>query len=132
MRLGAALFLAVACAGCASRDSTTPQVSRAQVSRAHWRIALTSTPAMPRQLDPVQFNVQITGSGGRPVSGASVMVQLAMPTMDMGQNQVAAQAGAVGVYTAAGRFTMPGEWQVTVQADKGALHQSQSFPITVQ
>ncbi len=132
MRLAAALFLAAACAGCASRDSTTPPVSMAQASAAQWRIALTSIPAAPRQLDPAQFRVQITGSDGRPVSGASVTVQLAMPTMDMGQNQASAQPGAAGVYTAAGRFTMPGNWQVTVQADKGALHQSQSFPITVQ
>jgi nitrogen fixation protein FixH len=124
---GAALLLVLAGAGCASHDAPKPAASTAQ-----WRIALTSAPAFPRQLDPAQLNVQIADSSGRPVSGASVTVQLAMPTMDMGQNQVTAQAGAAGIYTATGRFTMPGDWQVTVQADKGALHQSQSFPITVR
>jgi nitrogen fixation protein FixH len=126
IKQGAALFLVLASAGCASHDAPPA------ASTAHWRIALTSAPASPRQLDPAQLNVQIAGSSGRPVSGASVNVQLAMPAMDMGQNQVTAQAGAAGVYTATGRFTMPGDWQVTVQADKGALHQSQSFPITVR
>jgi nitrogen fixation protein FixH len=127
MKQGAALLLVLVGAGCASHNTPAPAASTAQ-----WRIALASAPASPRQLDPAQFNVQIADSSGRPVSGASVTVQLAMPTMDMGQNQVTAQAGAAGVYTAMGRFTMPGDWQLTVQADKGALHQSQSFPITVR
>ena len=81
---------------------------------------------------PGAVSVQITDDKGKPVTGATVAVQLAMPAMDMGRNQAAAQAGAAGVYTASGRFTMPGDWQATVQADKGAAHQSQSFPVTVK
>ena len=99
---------------------------------AYWTIALAAMPAAPRQLDPTQFRVKLTSHNGKPITGAKVAVQLAMPAMDMGRNEVTAQAGAAGAYTAAGRFTMPGVWQVTVQADKGAAHQSQSFPITVQ
>jgi nitrogen fixation protein FixH len=95
-------------------------------------MALTVLPAAPRQLDPAQFRVQITDSRtGKPVNGAAVIVQLVMPAMDMGRNQVTAQAGAAGVYTASGRFTMPGNWEATVQADKGAAHQTQSFPVLV-
>lgn len=93
---------------------------------------MTTAPDAPRQLDPAQFRVQILDSSGRPVSGASVTVDLTMPAMDMGRNQSAATAGAAGIYTAASRFTMPGDWQVTVQADKGALHQTQSFPLKVR
>ena len=122
----AALCFALACGGCASHAVTEPPSNT-----AHWNITLVTRPALPRQLDPAQFQIQIT-DGGKPVSGASVAVQLAMPAMDMGRNQSAAQPGAAGVYTATGRFTMPGNWQVAVQADKGRLHQSQSFPIAVR
>lgn len=126
MKPGAMLYLTLACAGCAHPAAPIPVPSNAQ-----WRMALTLTPAAPRQLDPTKFSVQITDGGGRPVSGASVTVRLAMPTMDMGQNQVTAQAGAAGVYVGTGRFTMPGRWQATVQATKSTLHQTQSFPVTV-
>lgn len=125
MKHGAALCLALACAGCAH-----PAVPAPSLSNAQWRMAL--TPAAPRQLDPTQMTVQISDSHGRPVSGAAVTLSLVMPAMDMGQNQVAAKAGAAGIYTATGRFTMPGQWQATVQATKNTLHQTQSFPITVK
>lgn len=121
------LCLTLVCAGCAHPMAPIPVPSNAQ-----WHMALTLTPAAPRQLDPTQMTVQISDSRGRPVSGASVTIRLAMPTMDMGQNQVTAGAGAAGVYAATGRFTMPGRWQATVQAGKGGLEQTQFFPVTVQ
>ena len=122
----AALGLALVCAGCAGQTVPAPP------NTAHWNMALVTRPAPPRQLDPAQFQVQIRDKAGRPVSGASVLVRLTMPAMDMGPNQATAQAGAAGVYTGGGRFTMPGDWLVTVQADKGRLHQSQSFPVKVR
>ena len=127
MKRGAALCLTLACAGCAHPAAPPPSPSN-----AHWRMALTLIPAAPRQLDLTQFRVQISDSHGRPVSGAAVTISLVMPAMDMGRNQVTAKSGAAGVYTAVGRFTMPGQWQVTVQAGKGRLHRTLSFPVTVQ
>lgn len=126
MKHRAALCLALACAGCAHPAASPPP------SNAQWHMTLTLLPAAPLRLDPTQLNVQIADNRGGLVSGAAVTMNLTMPTMDMGQNQVPAKARAAGVYTATGRFTMPGHWQATVQADKGALHQTQSFPVTVQ
>ncbi|MGI4790045.1 MAG: FixH family protein [Janthinobacterium lividum] len=123
----AALGIVLLCVGCANKAAPIPSAGTAD-----WRIGLSARPAAPRQMDPAQFRVQITDRGGKPVTGAQVVVGLAMPAMDMGRNQVTALAGAAGVYTASGRFTMPGDWQVTVRADKGKAHQTQSFPITVQ
>ena len=124
------LCLVIACAGCT--DRTVPAVPAVPAAdTAHWRIALTADPAAPRQLDPTRFTVQVTDSG-KPVSSAGVEVQLSMPTMDMGRNEVTAQPQSAGTYIANGRFTMPGDWQVTVIADHGKLHQTQSFPIQVQ
>ncbi len=127
MKRCVALYLTLACAGCANSAAPIPVPSNAQ-----WHMTLTLTPATPRQLDPTRMTVQISDNGGRPVSGAAVAISLVMPAMDMGQNQVKASAGAAGVYTAAGRFTMPGQWRATAQAGKGGLHQTQSFPVTVQ
>ncbi len=127
MKRGAALCLTLACAGCANHPAPAPPPAN-----AHWHMALKLTPAAPRQLDPTQFSVQISDSRGKPVSGATVTISLVMPVMDMGQNQVTAKARLAGIYVATGRFTMPGHWQATVQADKGGLHQTQSFPVTVR
>ncbi len=127
MKRCVALCLVLVCTGCAHPAAPIPVPSN-----AHWRMALTLTPAAPRQLDSTQMTVRVSDNRGKPVRGAAVRINLTMPTMDMGQNQVPAQAHAAGVYTAAGRFTMPGRWQATVQAGKGGLHQTQSFPVTVQ
>ncbi len=127
MKRWTALCLLPACAGCA-RPVSVPSPP----SNARWHIALMLAPLAPRQLDPTQFRVQVSDSHGRPVSGASVTVHWVMPAMNMGQNDAKASAGAAGAYAATGRFTMPGQWQATVQVDKGTLHQSQSFPVTVR
>lgn len=117
-------------AGC-GKQPAPPALSTSSAA-AHWQIRLTTVPAAPRQLDPVQFRIAVTDKSGRAVSGAAVTVSLIMPSMDMGQNQSAAAPGAAGTYTATGWFTMPGDWQVMVQASKSAEQQSQSFPVTVQ
>ena len=98
----------------------------------HWKIALSVTPGQPRQLDPARFQVQVTDSRNKPVSGAAVTTELVMPAMDMGRNAVSLRETAPGNYTGTGRFTMPGNWAATVSADKGAAHQSQAFPVSVR
>ncbi len=115
--------------GCTVHDSPKPPADT-----AHWRIGFTVTPKQPRQLDPAQFRVQVTDSKSKPVPGAVVTVQIAMPTMDMGRNEAALHEAPPGTYTGVGRFTMPGDWEATVAAaaDKGASHQSQTFPVSVQ
>ena len=123
-------ILALLGAGCAKQAA--PPAPSAPSVPAHWQLRLTTVPAAPRALDPVQFQVKISDSSGRPVSGATVTVSLVMPAMDMGQNQAAASASAAGIYTATSRFAMPGDWQVTVLANKQAERQSQSFPVGVQ
>ncbi len=127
MKRWAALGLTLACAGCAHQAAPAPPPAN-----AHWHMTLTLAPNIPRQLEPTQLTVQGSDRAGRPVSGAAVTISLVMPSMDMGQNQVPATAAAAGIYTGTGRFTMPGRWQATVQAEKNALHQTQSFPVTVQ
>ena len=126
----AVVCFALACAGCASRPAP---VAPAETASAHWNIALSVVPAAPRSLDPVQFNVQVAGENGRPITGAAVGVRLEMPAMDMGQDRVVLHETAQpGTYTGTGRFSMPGDWQVKVQASKGKLLQTQSLRTSVR
>lgn len=114
-------------AGCSPRPGPLPPAAT-----AHWRIAFLVTPKQPRQLDPVQFQVRLMDSSNKPVSGATLAVGLAMPAMDMGRNEVALREAPPGTYTGAGRFTMPGDWEAAVSADKGRVRQSQTFPVSVR
>ena len=115
------------CAGCTHQSPPVVPVGTGQ-----WRIAFSVTPAAPRQLDPAQFQVKLTDTRTKPVRGAAVMVRLAMPTMDMGRNEVGLREATPGTYIGTGRFTMPGDWQATISADKGAVHQSQTAAVSVQ
>lgn len=113
--------------GCTGHDSPKPTAGT-----AHWQIGFSVTPRQPRQLDPALFRVRVTDKNKQPVSGAAVTVLLAMPAMDMGRNEIMLHETAAGAYTGTGRFTMPGDWEATVSADKGASHQSQTFPVSVR
>ena len=114
-------------AGCSRRDNP-----KQPADTAHWQIRLLVTPKQPRQLDPARLQARVTDSRNKPVAGAAVAVQIAMPTMDMGRNAVTLHEAAPGTYTGTGRFTMPGDWETTVSADRGAAHQSQTFPVSVR
>lgn len=132
MRL--AVFGLTAALMCFGAGCTRQKMTSMPTNTAHWRIQLLLAPRQPRQLDPVQFQVKISDKNWKPVSGAAVTVQLAMPAMDMGRNEIKLrEAAPSGTYTGIGRFTMPGSWQVTVAAaDKGAEHQSQTLSVSVQ
>jgi len=102
----------------------------APADTAHWSLTFSVIPSRPQTLDPAQFQVQVTGRSGSPVSGAAVSAQLAMPGMEMGRNVVVLrETQPPGTYIGTGRFTMAGGWQVTVSAVKGAAHQVKTFPI---
>ncbi len=114
-------------AGCSRHHNPTQPANT-----AHWRIGLAVTPKQPRQLDPALFQVQVTDSRNKPVHGAAVTAELVMPAMNMGQNVTALHEAPPGTYSGTGRFTMPGNWEATVSADKGAAHQFQTFPVSVR
>ena len=121
------LLTATLAAGCAPpRPAAVPTPPYA------FAIIGKTTSLYPVQMNQTQFQAQVTDKNGRPVSGAAVSISLAMPGMDMGKNMVMlSETKTPGVYTGTGRFGMPGGWQMTVTADKGAAHQSQTFPVSV-
>lgn len=125
-RLGAILLLL--CAGCAPKAVEAPR----EAPNPNLHLALATMPRLPRSLDPAALVVRVTNRMGKPVSGAKVIVSLAMPTMDMGENKVTMNEGAEGTYAGTGRFTMAGAWRVTVSVSEGADSATQAFPLQVQ
>ena len=122
-------LIATLSTGCTSRHSVAPTPEPPYA----FTILCKTTSLYPVQMNKTQFLVQVQDKQQRPVSGATVSLELSMPGMDMGRNIVALKeiAAAPGRYTGTGRFTMSGDWQMTVSANRGALHQSQAFPTLV-
>jgi hypothetical protein len=64
------------------------------------------------------FTVTVKDKDGKPLEGASVLVQTAMLDMDMGvQNVQLKSLGAEtpGAYSGQGNLTMAGHWQILVK-----------------
>ena len=112
-----ALSLAVlSAAGCRSRPAG-----------AAWKITLQTVPANPAVLDDTQFRLRLANPDGSPVDGASVTLDLAMATMDMGPNRVLLLPQARGLYIGTGHFTMGGDWKCAATVKLGARTQIQVF-----
>ncbi len=128
MRRVTFLVLVLLCAGCTPRAATPPR----EALNPNLRLALVTTPSPPSSLDPTTFTVQASDTKGRPVSGATVSVRLDMPAMTMGNNEIPIMPGEAGVYVGMGRFTMAGDWRVTVTAVQGGRSATQGFPLRVR
>lgn len=90
-------------------------------------------PAGPiRQLDPTLLTVRVRDQHNHPLNDATVKIDLTMPDMDMGKNQIAPTFQGDGLYAGAGRFTMPGAWRATVTASRAGHRTTQSFPLHVK
>lgn len=121
------------CAGCAPKQTPPPAPPlTAAPAMSSKQVTLGWTPKQPRSLDPTQFTVHLFGAGGQPQSAGSVSLSLAMPTMDMGQNEVKLKATAPGVYVGTGRFSMAGGWWATVKVSTGGAVKTVVVPISVK
>ncbi len=127
------ILAALLCAGCAPKQVPPPipppLVTPAPASK---QITLDWTPKMPRSLDPTQFTVRVFDAAGQPQAAQKVTLGLAMPTMDMGKNDVALKPTSPGVYTGIGRFTMAGGWWATVTVHTGGAVKTTVVPITAE
>ena len=100
-------------------------------------IAFRTQPDPPRTGNDT-FEVRVTDSSGKPVTGASVSVQLlmpAMPSMNMPaiRTEVMLPPVGEGVYRATGEVTTGGRWDVTVTVVKdGARLGSKQFSLVAK
>ena len=73
-------------------------------------------PAEIVALQDYELVVSLADAQGRPVDGASVYFDLAMPGMVMGVNQPLAEPLGGGRYRVRAVFSMDGSWRTTVHA----------------
>jgi nitrogen fixation protein FixH len=110
-----AILLALcALAGCGSAPAATTQ--RQTVD------GLTVALEQPREavlLKNYDLTITLTDSAGAPVEGAKVSLDMAMPSMPMGQNQPIADPLGGGRYRAQALFNMIGDWTVRVHVSAG-------------
>lgn len=128
MKARQGIVLALLCAGCAPHPAAPPVETR----NPNLHLALDMTPRPPTSLDPTVLTVRVTDAAGKPVSGATVTINLDMPAMPMGRNEVKAGETRAGTYVGMGRFTMAGAWRVTVTARKRSERATQGFPVEVR
>jgi YtkA-like protein len=78
--------------------------------------------------------VTLNDAGGKPVDGATVFLDITMPTMQMGANQPIGEGLGNGRYRIKGAFTMEGDWRVEVNATVAGKQYKATFdqPVTLQ
>ncbi len=121
-----AVFL-VFLASCQKQQTTTAQPQTAQ----SWSFSMTlaTEPSPPVESQDTVFKIVMTDSSGKPVSGASVTLDLKMTTMDMGKNEVTLADRGAGAYEGTGKFTMAGPWNVIATAKQGDKTGQQTFQV---
>ncbi len=97
---------------------------------------LTITLERPQQvqvLKDYELFITLTDAQGKPVDGASIFIDMVMPTMPMGSNQPLADPLGNGQYRVKGVFTMEGDWRLTVHARVAGQEHSATFeqPVTL-
>lgn len=137
--LVAAFFLAAAIA-CSTANAPTTSNDAAKTPSAPappaannaasspMRVQLNIDPAEPAPNKPAKFDVKLTSTDGKPVSGANVTASLVMKTMDMGKNEFPLADKGNGDYQGEGKFGMSGDWNVVITAKQADKTVVQSFP----
>jgi RND family efflux transporter MFP subunit len=91
---------------------------------SNYKVTLQSEPAAPKGGSEGTFHVSVTGPDGKPVTDAQVQLTLvmpAMPAMGMGEMRSSvALAWNGSEYVGKGDVAMAGQWNVTVEARRGA------------
>ena len=92
-------------------------------------VSLSLSPYPPSGGDASTFVVTLTDTSGKPISDATISLDLTMPEMWMPANQVTLTAGEAGKYQASGYFTMRGLWRIEVIITRGGQKQSVFFDV---
>jgi hypothetical protein len=92
-------------------------------------VSLSISPYPPSGGGPTTFGVSLSDSSGKPISDATVSLDLTMPDMPMPANQVTLAGDNSGKYQASGYFTMRGLWRIEVIITRGGQKQSVFFDV---
>jgi nitrogen fixation protein FixH len=78
------------------------------------------------------FLITLADAQGQPIDGASVYIDMLMPTMPMGTNRPVAADEGKGRYRAQAAYTMSGTWEITVVAEVAGAEHRAVFPRDVK
>lgn len=115
------LLAALALAACGGPATTTQRQTVEGLTVALER------PQQAALLQSYDLTVALTDAAGAPVEGAQVFLDMAMPSMPMGQNQPLAEPLGGGRYRAQAVFNMIGDWTVRVNATVGGKRYVANF-----
>jgi nitrogen fixation protein FixH len=90
-------------------------------------VHLALSPLPPTQ--ETTLEATITDARGKPLTKASVVFDLSMPGMTMGEQRVKATALGDGRYTARGNFDMSGTWSILVRVTHGGKRRLAEFTV---
>ncbi|MBI5189167.1 MAG: FixH family protein [Nitrospirae bacterium] len=118
--LAAILTLTLAFTGCKAKEpeQAAPAAAEAPAPASAplaATIALKYAPDPPVALKDTAFTINVTGADGKPLPGATVMLDLSMPGMYHGENRPVLAETAPGVYEGKGILTMGGGWLAKVE-----------------
>jgi hypothetical protein len=123
MITGLLLVILAGCGGTAKPAGQTQTVDGLTIT-----LTALAEPAMSK---PQQWTVKLADAAGQPVTGADVYLELIMTTMTMGQNKPLASDNGDGTYSAAGVYSMDGEWHVAVHAEVAGVEHVATFNVSV-
>jgi hypothetical protein len=123
------LFAMTADGAVLASDTTDLPPNTATQKAGDLNVTLALSPFPPLGSKPGTFDVTLTDQTGKPVTDATVTLDLTMPSMWMPPNSLQAQSSGSGAYRADGRFTMRGLWRIEVIIERGGQKQSVYFGV---
>jgi hypothetical protein len=96
-----------------------------------WNVSVLTDPSPPVEGKATTFHVSLKDQAGQPLTTARVRVELVMPSMDMGKNEIPLDDQGNGSYIGTGSFTMAGPWNVILHAEKNKQQGDQKFEVVV-
>ena len=94
----------------------TPAQPASQEAVGIESIAAAISPSPPKARLKNTLTVTLTGSDGKPMSGATVKASVAMTSMDMGTDHPAFKDLGDGRYRGQAQFSMAGPWRIAITA----------------
>jgi len=83
-------------------------------------------------MDPVEFSLVLKEQSGNKLKGATVMIDLVMPGMEMPENKVKMQENANNEYSGTGMFTMKGDWRAVTIIELNGNRKELNFDFVVE
>jgi nitrogen fixation protein FixH len=114
-------------AGCGVPGGTAPTVAVTKAAGSSATLGIDPNP--PSAMQEVTLRLTLRDAQDRPLSGATVQLDLTMPGMQMPVNRPQVMEVGDGVYQARALLTMAGEWQVRADVSSAGGREEFTFAL---